>query len=71
MYPSTKDNASTTVDEHAGKTIVESVVESVEGIDEPMEDNHPNVPVLFALATYPIVLGLVILAALTFWFLFR
>jgi hypothetical protein len=68
MQPSSNDRS---VDQHGIKPIVDSVVESVEGIDEPMEDNHPTVPAWLALGTYPIVLGVVILAALAFWFLLQ
>lgn len=72
MYDSTKDIPKvTTVDEEANKPLIETVVEGVEGIDQPMEDEHPSVPAVLALGVYPIILVVALVGALLFIFLFR
>lgn len=71
MLDSPKNNANTTLEDHPHKDLVETVVEGVEGIDEPMEDSHPNAPAMLALCTYPVALVAALLGGLAFWFLFR
>jgi hypothetical protein len=72
MYNSTKDDVkATAASEDAHKPLMETVVEGVEGIDEPMEDEHPSVPAWLALGVYPITLVVALVAGLLFFFLFR
>jgi hypothetical protein len=72
MPDSTKGRSnSTTVDEVANKPMIDTVVEGVEGTDQPMEDEHPNVPAVLAFGVYPIILVVVLIGALLSLYLFR
>jgi nitrate reductase NapE component len=69
MFDSTNDSTKTMVD-NTHQPLVDAVVKAVEGVDQPMEDQHPAVPAVLAIGTYPVVLAIAIAGALGYWFLY-
>lgn len=51
------------------KTIEEVASESIRGVDEPMEDKHPDSPAVLVFATYPVLLivGILLALSLLWW----
>jgi hypothetical protein len=71
MNHSTKDpSPATTVDESAHKSLTETVVEAVEGTDQPMEEVSPSAPGVLVLGVYPILLMVTLLGGLLFFYFF-
>ena len=51
------------------KTVEEMASESIRGVDEPMEDKHPDSPAVLVFATYPVflIVGILLALGLVWW----
>ncbi len=48
------------------KTTQETIVDAVEGHDQPMEESHPYVPAAMVMGSYPMILVGLILAVILY-----